>query len=90
VWDVDGNQFVDFMGGIAVASTGYSHPKVVQAIQAQAEKFLHISSDYYHEGMVHLGEELDEIAPFKGTWRMGIFYFSSSSSADLQRMRRLS
>ena len=31
VWDVDGNRFLDFMGGIAVVSTGYSHPKVVKA-----------------------------------------------------------
>ncbi|WP_345319924.1 aminotransferase class III-fold pyridoxal phosphate-dependent enzyme [Candidatus Villigracilis proximus] len=35
------------MGGIAVVSTGYSHPKVVKAIQEQAEKFIHISSDFY-------------------------------------------
>lgn len=65
VWDVDGNRFLDFMGGIAVVSTGYSHPKVVKAVQEQAEKFLHISSDFYHENWVRLAEKLDEIAPFK-------------------------
>jgi 4-aminobutyrate aminotransferase len=65
VWDVDGNRFLDFMGGIAVVSTGYSHPKVVKAIQEQAEKFIHISSDFYHENWVALGEKLNEIAPFK-------------------------
>ncbi len=65
VWDVDGNRFLDFMGGIAVVSTGYSHPKVVKAVQEQAEKFLHISSDFYHEGWIKLAEKLDEIAPFK-------------------------
>jgi len=65
VWDVDGNRFLDFMGGIAVVSTGYSHPKVVKAIQDQAEKFIHISSDFYHEKWIELGEKLDEIAPFK-------------------------
>jgi 4-aminobutyrate aminotransferase len=65
VWDVDGNRFLDFAAGIAVNSTGHSHPKVVKAIQAQAEKFLHISSDFYHEQWVTLGERLNEIAPFE-------------------------
>jgi 4-aminobutyrate aminotransferase len=65
VWDVDGNRFLDFAAGIAVASTGHSHPKVVKAIQAQAEKFIHISSDYYHEQWIILGEKLNEIAPFE-------------------------
>jgi 4-aminobutyrate aminotransferase len=64
VWDVDGNRFLDFAAGIAVASTGHSHPKVVKAIQEQAEKFLHISSDFYHENWVVLAEKLNEIAPF--------------------------
>jgi 4-aminobutyrate aminotransferase len=65
VWDVDGNRFLDFMGGIAVTATGYSHPKVVKAIQEQAEKFIHISSDFYHENWVKLAEKMNEIAPFE-------------------------
>jgi 4-aminobutyrate aminotransferase len=64
VWDVDGNRFLDFAAGIAVNSTGHSHPKVVKAIQDQAEKFIHISSDFYHEPWIALGEKLNEIAPF--------------------------
>jgi 4-aminobutyrate aminotransferase len=65
VWDVDGNRFLDFMAGIAVLSTGHAHPKVVKAIQEQAEKFIHISSDFYHEKWIALAEKLDEIAPFQ-------------------------
>jgi 4-aminobutyrate aminotransferase len=65
VWDVDGNRFLDFMGGIAVVATGYSHPQVVKAVQEQAEKFIHISSDFYHENWIRLGEKLNEIAPFE-------------------------
>lgn len=64
VWDVDGNRFIDFAAGIAVASTGHSHPKVVKAIQEQAEKFLHISSDFYHETWLKLGEKINQIKPF--------------------------
>jgi 4-aminobutyrate aminotransferase len=65
VWDVDDNRFLDFAAGIAVTSTGHSHPEVVKAIQEQAEKFIHISSDFYHPTWVALGEKLDEIAPFE-------------------------
>jgi 4-aminobutyrate aminotransferase len=64
VWDVDGNRFLDFAAGIAVVSTGHSNPKVVKAIQEQAEKFIHISSDFYHPKWVELGEKMNEIAPF--------------------------
>lgn len=64
VWDVDGNRFLDFAAGIAVVSTGHSNPLVVKAIQEQAEKFIHISSDFYHPKWVELGEKLNEIAPF--------------------------
>ncbi len=63
VWDVDGNRFLDFAAGIAVVSTGHSHPKVVKAIQEQAEKFIHISSDFYHPKWVELAEKINEIAP---------------------------
>lgn len=65
VWDVDGNRFLDFAAGIAVTSTGHSHPRVVKAIQDQAEKFIHISSDFYHPKWIELAEYLDRIAPFK-------------------------
>ena len=65
VWDIDGNRFLDFAAGIAVTSTGHSHPRVVKAIQEQAEKFIHISSDFYHPKWVELGEKLDSIAPFE-------------------------
>ena len=64
VWDVDNNRFLDFAAGIAVVSTGHSHPAVVKAIQEQAEKFIHISSDFYHTKWIELGEKINEIAPF--------------------------
>jgi 4-aminobutyrate aminotransferase len=62
-WDVDGNRFLDFMAGIAVCSTGHAHPAVVRAVQEAAGKFLHISSDYWHENMVGLAERLARLAP---------------------------
>jgi 4-aminobutyrate aminotransferase len=62
-WDVDENRFLDFAAGIAVCATGHSHPAVVAAVKAAADKFLHISSDYWHEGSVRLAERLNELAP---------------------------
>jgi 4-aminobutyrate aminotransferase len=64
-WDVDGNRFLDFAAGIAVCSTGHAHPVVVQAIKDAAEQFLHISSDFWHERQVRLGERIAELAPMK-------------------------
>jgi 4-aminobutyrate aminotransferase len=63
VWDVDGNRFLDFAAGIAVCATGHAHPAVVAAVREAAGKFLHISSDYWHEGMTALCERLAALAP---------------------------
>jgi 4-aminobutyrate aminotransferase len=87
VWDVDGNRFLDFAAGIAVTSTGHSHPRVVKAIQDQAEKFLHISADYYHESWVKLGEKLDQIAPFK---EEAISFMTNSGTESVEAAIKLS
>jgi 4-aminobutyrate aminotransferase len=63
VWDVDGNRFLDFAAGIAVCATGHAHPAVVAAVREAAGKFLHISSDYWHEGMTALAERIAALAP---------------------------
>jgi 4-aminobutyrate aminotransferase len=62
-WDVDGNRFLDFAAGIAVCCTGHAHPQVVRAVKEATDKFLHISSDFWHEGFVRLVERLAELAP---------------------------
>ena len=80
VEDVDGNLFLDFMAGIAVASTGHSHPRVVKAIEEQAKKFLHIcGSDYYYEPMVELAEKLNRLAP--GPAPKKVFFTNSGAEA---------
>ena len=80
VEDVDGNRFLDFMAGIAVAATGHSHPDVVKAIQQASEKFLHIcGSDFYYEGMAALCERLARLAP--GPSRKRVFLSNSGTEA---------
>ena len=81
VEDVDGNVFLDCTAGIAVTSTGHSHPDVVQAIVDQSKKFLHMSgTDFYYEPQVQLGEELSAIAPMPGPHRS--FFGNSGTEAN--------
>jgi 4-aminobutyrate aminotransferase len=64
VEDVDGNRFLDFSAGIAVVAAGHCHPRVVEAIQKQAARLIHMSgTDFYYEELVALAEKLAEIAP---------------------------
>jgi 4-aminobutyrate aminotransferase len=64
VEDPDGNRFLDFSAGIAVVATGHCHPRVVEAVQRQAARFLHMSgTDFYYEEFVALAEKLAAIAP---------------------------
>ena len=80
VEDVDGNRFLDFNAGIAVAATGHSHPRVLQAIQRQAAEFLHMSgTDFYYEGMVLLAEKLAALTP--GTFRKRVSFGNSGAEA---------
>ena len=67
VEDIDGNLFLDFAAGIAVTSTGHSHPQVVAAIKEQAADLIHFSaSDFYLPIYAELCERLANLAPIKG------------------------
>src|SRR3989475_11720951 len=68
------------MAGIAVASTGYGHPKVVKAIQDAAGRFLHIcGADFYYEGYAALIERLAKLAP--GASKKRVFLSNSGAEA---------
>ena len=80
VEDVDGNRFLDCAAGIAVNSTGVSHPEVVKAITDQAQKFIHMSgTDFYYEPQVRLAEELASLVPIDGGVRT--FFGNSGTEA---------
>ena len=79
VEDVDGNMFLDCAAGIAVNSTGHSHPDVVRAITDQAQQFLHMSgTDFYYEVQVRLAEEIAAMAPIDG----GVKSFFGNSGTE--------
>jgi 4-aminobutyrate aminotransferase len=87
VEDVDGNVFLDCAAGIAVNSTGHSHPAVVKAITDQAQKFLHMSgTDFYYEPQVRLGEEMASIAPIAGGVRT---FFGNSGTEAVEACLKL-
>ncbi len=82
VEDVDGNRFLDFNAGIAVIATGHCHPKVVEAIQQQAARLIHMSgTDFYYENMVTLAEKLAAVAPGGGERRV---YFGNSGTEAIE------
>ena len=88
VEDVDGNRFLDCAAGIAVNSTGVSHPAGVEAITAQAQKFIHMSgTDFYYEPQVRLAEELAGIAPIEGEVRT---FFGNSGTEATEASLKLS
>ena len=80
VTDLDGNRFLDFAAGIAVCSTGHSHPKVVQAIKEQADRLIHIAAtDFYEPRYTAFMERLAAIAPFEEKAR--VFLTNSGTEA---------
>jgi len=87
VEDVDGNRFLDFNAGIAVASTGHCHPKVVAAIEEQSKRLIHMSgTDFYYENMVQLAEKLASLAPGAGPHRV---YFGNSGTEATEAAMKL-
>jgi acetylornithine/N-succinyldiaminopimelate aminotransferase len=58
VWDVDGHQYLDLIGGIAVSALGHAHPAIVEAVTAQVGKVAHTSNLFVHEPGVLLAEKL--------------------------------
>ncbi len=80
VEDPDGNSFLDFTAGIAVCATGHCHPRVVKAIQDQAERLLHMSgTDFYYTPQILLAEKLAHLAPGQSAWK--VFFGNSGAEA---------
>ena len=81
VVDVAGNEYLDFTAGIAAASTGHSHPKVVKAIADQAARFIHAQQNVYtHDLLEPLASKLNEITPAS----IETFFFANSSDEVLE------
>lgn len=80
--DLDGNIMLDWTGGVGVLNVGYSHPKIVQAVKEQSEKYLHQHiSVVSQEGYIAVAEKLAEIAPLKGSGHNKVVFSNSGSEA---------
>jgi len=77
VWDMDGKEYIDFFSGLAVCNLGHCHPKVVAAIQAQAEKLIHVSNLYYIEPQIQLASLL-----CKYSFADKVFFCNSGAEAN--------
>ena len=80
--DVDGNRFLDWIGGVGVLNIGHCHPEVVDAVKAQADKYFHgMFNVVTHEGYVALAEKLASIAPVRGE-NVKAYFTNSGAEAD--------
>ena len=77
VTDIDGKEYIDMFAGIAVNCLGHNHPKLVKAIQDQAEKLIHVSSIYYNEPALTYAKRLVDMTSFDR-----IFYANSGAEAN--------
>ncbi|MBP1736366.1 MAG: gabT2 [Oscillospiraceae bacterium] len=82
VEDVDGNRYIDWIGGVGVLNIGYSHPEVVEVVKAQADKYFHgMFNIVTHEGYVALAEQLCACVPVTGAKKKA-FFANSGAEAD--------
>jgi predicted acetylornithine/succinylornithine family transaminase len=77
VWDLDGKEYLDFVSGLAVCNLGHCHPKVVKAIQNQAERLIHVSNFYYIEPQIQLASLL-----CKHSFADKVFFCNSGAEAN--------
>ena len=90
ITDVDGNTFVDFIGGVGVVNVGHNHPRVVAAIVEQAERFLHTDFTVVpYEGYVELAERLGALAPISGETRCAFFNAGAEAVENAVKLARL-
>jgi predicted acetylornithine/succinylornithine family transaminase len=76
LWDDEGNEYLDFLAGISVSSVGHCHPRVVEAIRAQAGELIHVGNLFYTEPMTRLARRLAE-SSLGGT----VFFTNSGAEA---------
>ena len=80
--DLDGNHFLDWIGGVGVLNIGHCHPEVVAAVKEQADKYFHgMFNVVTHEGYVSLAEKLCAIAPVRGAKKRA-YFTNSGAEAD--------
>lgn len=89
LWDAEGNQFIDFAGGIAVLNTGHRHPKVIAAVTEQLTKFTHTAYQVVpYESYVALAERINERAPIAGPAKTTFFSTGAEAVENAVKIAR--
>jgi 4-aminobutyrate aminotransferase/(S)-3-amino-2-methylpropionate transaminase len=89
ITDVDGNTFIDFTGGVGVLNVGHTHPRVVEAVQEQAARFIHTDFTIVpYEVYVSLAERLVAVAPFSGPTKAAFFHAGSEAVENAVKFAR--
>jgi 4-aminobutyrate aminotransferase/(S)-3-amino-2-methylpropionate transaminase len=89
LWDVEGNRYVDFAGGIAVLNVGHLHPRVVAAVSEQLTRFSHTSFQVVgYEGYIELAERLNAVAPFAGEAKTIFFTTGAEATENAVKIAR--
>ncbi len=89
MWDMDGNRYIDFAGGIAVLNTGHRHPRVMAAVSAQLERFTHTAFQIVpYEPYVALCERLNALAPFAGSAKSILFSTGAEAVENAVKIAR--
>ncbi|AWX93366.1 MULTISPECIES: 4-aminobutyrate--2-oxoglutarate transaminase [Paracoccus] len=80
IWDAEGNRYIDFAAGIAVVNTGHRHPRVVQAVRDQLDRFTHTCHQVVpYESYVALAERLNAAVP--GDWPKKTAFYTTGAEA---------
>lgn len=82
LWDVEGNKYLDFLAGVAVNNLGHCHPKVVQALQQQAQTLIHCSNYYHIPSQIELAELL-----CANSFADRVFFCNSGAEANEAAMK---
>ncbi|MDA3844369.1 MAG: aspartate aminotransferase family protein [Candidatus Kapabacteria bacterium] len=83
IYDTGGNEYLDFLGGIAVNALGHSHPKIISAVKAQIDKYMHVSNYFYQEPQIELAEALKNISGY------GKVFFTNSGAESIEGTLKL-
>lgn len=89
LWDVEGNRYVDFAGGIAVLNTGHRHPKVLAAVRDQLDAYTHTAFQVVaYEPYIALAERLNALAPFDGPAKTILFTTGAEAVENAVKIAR--
>lgn len=89
LWDIEGNEYIDFAAGIAVLNTGHRHPQVIAAVESQLQAFTHTAYQIVpYESYVSLAERINAVAPIAGNAKTAFFSTGAEAIENAVKIAR--